>query len=192
MAKGEYRGVANVARRVTKEYRGVNNVARNVVKAYRGVANVAREYFHSAALYFRFSTAPYMSESCPVTVQDWFAGINGDGELELSLTTKNTGSGTEDRAEISATLYGDIAGKTVSITGVMSKHNLHTTAVVWCVEDSGDIDYEGLFTSSSKTFSFTASENASHISFLLSSGATRTVTETFTVSSLTVGDTVVI
>ena len=47
MAMGLYRGVNNVARKVTKIYRGVSNVARKVTKGYRGVSNVARQFFSS-------------------------------------------------------------------------------------------------------------------------------------------------
>lgn len=45
MAKGQYIGVNNVARKVTKQYIGVNNVARKVTKGYIGVNNVARQCF---------------------------------------------------------------------------------------------------------------------------------------------------
>lgn len=47
MAIGMYRGVNNVARKVTKMYRGVSNVARKITKGYRGVSNVARKFFSS-------------------------------------------------------------------------------------------------------------------------------------------------
>lgn len=47
MATGIYRGVNNVARKVTKMYRGVSNVARKVTKGYRGVSNVARLFYAS-------------------------------------------------------------------------------------------------------------------------------------------------
>lgn len=42
MARGIYRGVNAVARKVTKEYRGVDGVARELKKEYRGVNGVAR------------------------------------------------------------------------------------------------------------------------------------------------------
>lgn len=45
MAKAQYIGVNNVARKVTKQYVGVDNVARQITKGYIGVNNVAREYF---------------------------------------------------------------------------------------------------------------------------------------------------
>ena len=45
MARAEYIGVNNVARRVAKDYEGVNGVARRTVKAYEGVDGVARPYF---------------------------------------------------------------------------------------------------------------------------------------------------
>ena len=47
MAKGIYRGVSGVARKVTKQYRGVSGVARKVTKQYVGVSGVARQTFAS-------------------------------------------------------------------------------------------------------------------------------------------------
>ena len=45
MAKAQYIGVNNVARKVTKQYVGVDNVARQITKGYIGVNNVARQCF---------------------------------------------------------------------------------------------------------------------------------------------------
>ena len=47
MAKGQYIGVNNVARKVKQQYIGVDNVARKVKWGYIGVDNVARECFSS-------------------------------------------------------------------------------------------------------------------------------------------------
>lgn len=45
MAKGQYIGVNNVARKVKQQYIGVDNVARKVKSGYIGVNNVARQFF---------------------------------------------------------------------------------------------------------------------------------------------------
>lgn len=68
MAKGQYRGVNNVARKIVKEYRGVANVARKVKKVYRGVANVARLVFQNSLIAEPFSTPSNLT--CNYTVAD--------------------------------------------------------------------------------------------------------------------------
>ena len=47
MAKNQYIGVGNVARKVKQPYIGVNNVARKVKSGFVGVNNVARQYYES-------------------------------------------------------------------------------------------------------------------------------------------------
>ena len=47
MAKNQYVGVNNVARKVKQPYIGVNNVARKVKSGYVGVNGVARQYYES-------------------------------------------------------------------------------------------------------------------------------------------------
>ena len=47
MAKNQYIGVNNVARKVKQPYIGVNNVARKVKSGYVGVGGVARQYYES-------------------------------------------------------------------------------------------------------------------------------------------------
>ena len=47
MAKNEYIGVNNVARKVSQPYIGVNNVARKVKSGFIGVNGVARQYYES-------------------------------------------------------------------------------------------------------------------------------------------------
>ena len=47
MAKNQYIGVNNVARKVKQPYIGVNNIARKVKNGYVGVSNIARQFYSS-------------------------------------------------------------------------------------------------------------------------------------------------
>ena len=47
MAKAQYIGVGNIARKVKKQYIGVGGIARKIKKGYIGVGGVARQYWSS-------------------------------------------------------------------------------------------------------------------------------------------------
>lgn len=84
MAKGQYRGVNNIARKIVKEYRGVDNVARKVKKEYRGVNNVARLVFKESAV-----VATFQSDDTNVTSSYTIS----NGGRTLNWTNKNASSG---------------------------------------------------------------------------------------------------
>ena len=50
MAKGTWRGVGGVSRKVKKQWRGVGGVARNIKAEWRGVGGVARQVFGGSGL----------------------------------------------------------------------------------------------------------------------------------------------
>lgn len=93
MAVGEYRGVSNVARKITQKYRGVSNVARKVTNRYRGVANVARRCFVSGSRYkFSYWTSD-LSNTPHVEGQTYKYGIESGG---LHMYIKSVGVGYVD------------------------------------------------------------------------------------------------
>lgn len=65
MAKNEYIGVNNVARKVTKPYIGVNNVARGVKNGYVGVDGIARQFYQSGVPISNYSVGNtvYLNEN---------------------------------------------------------------------------------------------------------------------------------
>lgn len=112
MAMGEYRGVSNVARKITKEHRGVSNVARQITKAYRGVSNVARQYFDymMGNITLRFTKEEY-SGSGKLEEGSFYAGVDGDTWRFSMNVTRADEEGRVARAHLEGI---DFSGKTLS------------------------------------------------------------------------------
>lgn len=68
MAKNEYIGVNNVARKVSQPYIGVNNVARKVKSGFIGVNGVARQYYESVVYntWKRYSLTDVQFNACKI------------------------------------------------------------------------------------------------------------------------------
>ena len=112
MAKGEYRGVGGVARKIAKEYRGVEGVARKVTKAYRGVDGIARAYFGTARpdrIKRYFDKGTYWPDTNTYTYT----------ETGTSLKAEMFGAPTQSgnvRTSIGYAITGLSAGDSVSVT----------------------------------------------------------------------------
>lgn len=112
MAKGEYRGVDGVARKVVKEYRGVDGVARKVTKAYRGVGGIARKYFgvdRPERIQPFFEKGTYWPDT------NTYAYTETETSLKAELFGEPTQSGNV-RTSLGYAITGLSAGDSVTVT----------------------------------------------------------------------------
>lgn len=138
MAKSQYIGVNNVARKIKGVYVGVNGVARKVKKAYIGVNGVARLFYSNytwnrytvntiwtASLYARYTD--YKTNSFLIFV------YNCDGSRNLKVTKF---SNYADSSNSTCTLTCD------SSTGIFSCSNYRGSTVRYNANPTGRFDYE--------------------------------------------------
>ena len=108
MAMGIYRGVSNVARKVTKLYRGVSNVARQVKKGYRGVSNVARQFYNS-----EFNVLTEWTSS------NWSATTNKSGSYSItsSQITLSTIAHYQSYVVLASNVFDITSYTTLTVSG---------------------------------------------------------------------------
>lgn len=160
-----YIGVNGIARRVKNIYIGVNGVAKKVVKGYIGVNGIARLFYSSL---YTYSTNIQSEYSNRVTFNNYFVGINSNGDIEISATAVATGSSSSNvngRA-IYFRINGDLAGKSLSFDYTSSGYTGNYSTI-----NHDEIDSDGNWTSiydfgnGSGSKSRTISNTASSITF---------------------------
>lgn len=159
----EYKGVANVAREVTKEYRGVANVAREIKNAWRGVSNVARQYFGSH-IYFHFNKP---SSSGRATADNEYSGFDGDS-IRLAFSNAVRNSGQSDFVcrmyiyNIDSTLWGKKLTFNYSMSGD-AYQTFFCPEVMYRYGDNQDLEKDRLVITTGKTYSNTVPEGTEYI-----------------------------
>ncbi len=161
----EYRGVNNVARKVTKEYRGAANVARRIVRAYRGVANVARLYFGEINndLKVSFHVPTWNGYAM---VDDEYAGFDGNS---IRLSFENAVVSSSNGSYVCRVYVRDTDnsfwGETLKFDYSLKGHSSSYTTWEVQYKDSlgGDISYTSLGETEGASHSSVIPENTSYI-----------------------------
>jgi len=112
MARGEYRGVNGVSRKIVKEYRSVEGIARKVKTAYRGVDGVARQYFDS----LKYRIELYFTSAGTATSTNMHMADEGDYLYIYVGRTANSDGDMEARSQVNFLLKGVKSGDIVSFT----------------------------------------------------------------------------
>lgn len=97
MAKAMHIGVNGIARKTKKIYIGVDNVARKVKAAYIGVNGVAHKFYSGSPVTYSFALQGFPLDpastnttvSPQAVISSWSAGFKDNGDILLSIYTKN-------------------------------------------------------------------------------------------------------
>ena len=112
MAKGIYRGVDGIARKVTKEYRGVDGIARRIKKEYRGVDGLARLCYTSSNYQFvGFTNNASYGEA--ITTKDGnslYLSVSGTSPYGIAIDAGY------NLVDANGAIYTIPAGSTVTVT----------------------------------------------------------------------------
>lgn len=175
-----YRGVDNVARKVTKQYRGIDNVARKISKEYRGVDNVARLVFGDN---YYIDTAVNNAD----LLADYSFDIDGD-TIGISLTTTgNRGNEGDIILYVKHTgEFGEFAGKTISFDYDAVGYNVrHSTIYYLESHKSGALEETKKYFDGTGSYSTITDDECIWISFRIwLSGAGGAGTKSITISNL--------
>lgn len=120
MAKGNYIGEEDIARKIKKAYIGVNGVARKVKKAYIGVNNVAREIKFGKIN--NTLTLSATSGSTTYGINKTFTVSNNASGGALSVTSSNTNIATVSISGMTVTIVPKKVGSaTITVTSAATE-----------------------------------------------------------------------
>ena len=157
----EYRGVSNIARKITKKYKGISGVARQILKEYRGIGGVERQYFQS--LLYTFSQELIFQHGT-VQVNDFFCGIKED-TVRLWIDARGLTSKQNPGASISLKLHGDLSGKKISFDYTTSNFNSASSTTEFSVYNISGTPSVRYLSSSSGHYSTTLASDTDYVSF---------------------------
>lgn len=136
-----FRGVNNVARKVTKQWRGVGNVARQIKAEWRGVGNVARKVFTSGIVYL-YNTG----DECTSVTGGWAksgysrgsaTAVKNSNNLTLSIKTSGNQTATMlTKNKINMSGYSKLIAKVEYTT--TSSNGLARLMIVGTTENQAD------------------------------------------------------
>lgn len=137
MARGIYRGVDGVARKVKKEYRGVDGVARRIKKEYRGVDGVARLCYSSSNYQFMpFTNGASYGEA--ITSKDGnslYLRVSGTAPSGVAIDAGY------NLADANGVVYTIPAGSTIAVTMRQEVYPSNHLACMRLTDSHGNYSY---------------------------------------------------
>ncbi|MBQ6945362.1 MAG: hypothetical protein IJN43_13690 [Ruminococcus sp.] len=155
-----YRGVDNVARKVTKQYRGIDNVARKISKEYRGVDNVARLVFGGD---YKITT----NIDNEALYSNYTFDIEGD-VIGITVTNDGGSNAPSNGGVIQILISGDLGGKDISFDYTPVGYNIYNRTIYYMESiSSGYVESTKTYLKTNGSYSGRIIDDAMRIQFTI-------------------------